>query len=131
MQRWMHKLAIISVVSKTKTPLYSEDDDKLLGFITSDHNRWQALTLFGYLIADMATRREAEAVLQQAGGTYLQGIWQYYDTEDQDWFYCVIKKAYEQMVIVNRTNALGFQDPEDYKQVVIEDPSETNLVKSS
>lgn len=115
----------------SKTPFYSNDDDKLLGFIASDASGWQALTVFGYLIAHAASQKEAEVTLQDVGPNYLKGVWQYYDKNDQDWFYCVIKKAYEQMVIVNRTNALGFQDPEDYKQVTIDDPSETNLIKAS
>lgn len=116
---------------KTKTPYYSNDDDALLGFIASDSTGWQALTIFDYLIARASSREEAEELMQDLGPTYLKGIWQYYDEDDRDWFYCVIKKAFEQYVTVNRTNALGYQDPEDYKQVVIENPSEINLIKSS
>ena len=122
---------IIERVIKNKTPYYSNDDDKLLGFIAGDADDWQALTIFDYLIARASTRSEAQELLQDKGPNYLKGIWQYYDKDDQDWFYCVIKKAYEQMVIVDRTNALGYQDPDDYKQVVIEDPSEINLIKAS
>lgn len=116
---------------KSKTPLYSEDDNKFLGFVVGDGTGWQALTIFGYLIAHATSRQEAEDVLNELGPTYLQGVWQYYDTDDSDWFYCVIKKAYEQSVIVNRTNALGYQDPDDYKQVEIDAPSEINLIKST
>lgn len=119
----------MSIVSKT--PFYSNDDDKLLGFIARDASGWQALTVFDYLIAYADTKQLAELMLQDLGPNYLKGVWQYYDTDNQDWFYCVIKKAYEQVVVVNRTNALGFQDSEDYKQVIIDDPSETNLIKSS
>ena len=114
-----------------KIPIYSEDDDALLGFIVGDGTTWQAITIFGYLISRTQTEREATDVLREVGGTYLKGTWQYYDKEDNDWFPCVIKQAYEQRVIVNRTNTLGFQDPEDYKQVVIEDPTENDLIKSS
>jgi hypothetical protein len=118
-------------VIKSKIPFYGDDDDKFLGFVVRDGTGWRALTIFGYLIAHTATSEAAEAVLREVGATYLKGIWQYYDTDDNDWFYCVIKKAYEQSVVVNRTNALGYQDPEDYKQVEIEMPTETNLIKSS
>ena len=116
---------------KNKIPFYSEDTDEFLGFLSTDGSTWQAQTIFGYLIARADTLEAAEAVLIDKGPTYLKGVWQYYDTDDQDWFYCVIKKAYEQMVIVNRTNALGYQDKNDYKQVIIENPEETNLVKTS
>ena len=119
------------MLDKNKIPIYSHDDDAFIGFVTDDKMTWQAVTIFGYLIARTATQVEAEAVLQEQGPTYLKGTWQYYDKEDKDWFTCVIKQAFEQRVIVNRTNTLGFQDPDDYKQVVIEDPSENDLIKSS
>lgn len=119
------------MVRKNKTPIYSEDDDSFLGFTISDGSTWQAVTIFGYLIARTLTENEAVAVLRDVGPTYLKGTWQYYDKEDSDWFSCVIKKAFERQVIVNRTNTLGFQDPDDYKQVVIENPTENDLIKSS
>jgi hypothetical protein len=119
------------VVRKNKTPIYNEDDDSFLGFIVNDGTTWQAVTIFGYLISRTTSRADAEAVLKDQGPTYLKGIWQYYDKDDKEWFPCVIKQAFEQRVIVNRTNNLGFQDPEDYKQVLIEDPSENDLVKSN
>ena len=116
---------------KSKIPFYSEDTDEFLGFLANDGSGWQAQTIFGYLIARAENRSAAEEVLRDKGPTYLSGVWQYYDKDDQDWFYCVIKKAYEQMVIVNRTNALGYQDKNDYKQVIIENPEETNLIKTA
>jgi hypothetical protein len=119
------------VVKQNKTPMYSEDDDSFLGFIINDGTTWQAVTIFGYLIARTSSLKDAEMVLREEGPTYLKGLWQYFDTDDQDWFPCVIKKAHERMVVLNRTNGLGFQDPEDYKQVVIENPSEINLIKSN
>jgi hypothetical protein len=119
------------VVKQTKTPIYSEDDDSFLGFIIHDGSTWQAVTIFGYLISRSISLADAEEVLKEQGPTYLKGIWQYYDKDDHDWFPCVIKQAFEQRVIVNRTNNLGFQDPDDYKQVLIEDPTENDLVKSS
>lgn len=122
---------IMRVKKPQKTPIYSDDDDALLGFVINDGTTWQAVTVFEYLIARRPTEKEAVEVLQDVGPTYLKGIWQYYDKDDQDWFNCVIKQAFEQRVIVNRTNTLGFQDPDDYKQVVIEDPTENDLIKAS
>jgi hypothetical protein len=119
------------VLKKNKIPVYSIDDDSFLGFIINDNTTWQVVTIFGYLISRTQTEKEAHAVLQNVGPTYLKGIWQYYDKDDHDWFPCVIKRAFEQRVIVNRTNTLGYQDPDDYKQVVIEDPTENDLIKST
>ena len=116
---------------KEKTPYFREDDNELLGFIAHDGTSYQALTIFGAQISRSATRVEAENILRDRGLTYLMGIWQYYDKEDKDWFPCVIKEAYEHKVIVNRTTELGFQDPDDYKQVLLEDPTENDLVKAS
>jgi len=116
---------------KEKEPFFREDDNELLGFIAHDGTSYQALTIFGAQISRSATRRDAETILKQSGPTYLSGIWHYYDTDDKDWFPCVIKQAFEHKVIVNRTNQLGYQDPDDYKQVVLEDPTENELVKSS
>ena len=77
----------------SKNPFYSNDDDTLLGFIVNDGSGWQALTVFGYLIAHADSQKQAELMLQDLGPNYLKGVWQYYDKEDQDWYYCVIKKA--------------------------------------
>ena len=102
-----------------------------MGYITHSSGRWQALTIFGYQISLTTSRKDAEATLQREGAAYLKGVWQYYDTDDHDWHSCVIKEAYENRVIINRTTNLGYQDPDNYKQVVIEFPSENNLIKSS
>jgi len=119
------------VIKNNKTPFYDEDTREFLGFIVEDSDSWQVQTIFGYLIARTDTQKEAERTLYGVGLTYLKGVWQYYDKEDKDWFPCVIKKAYEHQVIVNRTNTLGFQDEDNFKQVVIDDPTESDLVKSS
>lgn len=119
------------MIKENKTPLYSIDDESHIGFIVDDGSSWQATTIFGYLVSRTTNREDAEAILQDQGLTYLKGVWQYFDQDDKDWFPCVIKKAFEQRVIVNRTNTLGFQDPDDYKQVVIENPTENDLIKAS
>jgi len=119
------------MTNASKTPYYRIDDNELLGYIANSGTSWQALTIFGYQIARTETERDAENVLKEGGLSYLMGTWQYYDKDDREWFPCVIKEAYEHRVIVNRTNVLGYQDPEDYKQVVIEGPSENNLIKSA
>lgn len=132
MQQPAHCFVTISMMNfTTKIPYYRDDDNELLGFIVDDGSSWQALTIFGYQIARTEKRIEAEAILKEKGLTFLKGVWQYYDKDDHDWFPCVIKHAYEQKVIVNRTTTLGYQDPEDYKQVVIERPTENELNKSA
>lgn len=119
------------MVKNSQIPVYSIDDDSFLGFVIHEGTTWRAVTIFGYLISRASTQKDAEEILQDQGPNYLKGLWHYYDKDDKDWFPCVIKKAFEQRVIVNRTNNLGYQDPEDYKQVVIEDPTENDLIKSS
>jgi hypothetical protein len=119
------------VINNNKTPFYDEDTGEFLGFILSDGPTWQVQTIFGYLIGRTDTHKDAQRMLYEMGSTYLKGVWQYYDEDDKDWFPCIIKKAYEQQVIVNRTNTLGFQDKDNPKQVIIDDPTDSNLVKSS
>lgn len=118
-------------MQKKKIPFHRIDDNELLGFLVDDGSSWQALTIFGYQISRTETRTAAETVLKEKGLSFLTGLWQYFDKDDKDWFPCVIKEAYEQKVIVNRTTELGYQDPDDYKQVIIENPSENDLVKSA
>lgn len=114
-----------------KTPIYHEETDDILGYVTHDGVSFLATTIFGYVISRTSTAQEAESILRDQGATYLEGVWQYYDKSDRDWFPCVIYKAYEQKVIVNRTTELGYVDPEVYKQVIIENPTENTLVKAS
>ena len=113
-----------------RIPLYREDDNKLLGFIVQDGAGWRAETVFGYSISRVPTRAGAEAILEELGADYLKGVWQYFDNDEQQWYPCVIKQAHERQVTVIRTNAMGYQDPNDYKLVVINDVDETRLVKA-
>lgn len=119
------------MTNNTKTPLYRDDDNKFLGYVASSGTSWQALTIFGTQIELTTSRKDAERILKEKGLPYLMGVWQYYDSDDHDWYPCIIKEAYENKVIVNRTTSLGYQDPDDYKQIIIEFPSENNLSKSS
>lgn len=113
-----------------KTAIFSEENHEFLGYIEQEGTSWRAQTLFGYVITRAATRQDAEAAVRAQGLRYLMGVWQYYDKQDGDWFPCVIKEAYEQKVVVVRTNFMGYQDPDDYKMVVIEQPDENVLIKS-
>jgi hypothetical protein len=119
------------VIKTDKTPFYDEDTGEFLGFIVNDGTGFELQTIFGYLIARADSLKEAQRTLYSVGSEYLKGIWQYYDKDDKEWFPCVIKKAYEHQVIVNRTNSLGFQDEGNTKQVILDDPGDSELVKSS
>jgi hypothetical protein len=114
-----------------KIALHRDEDNEFLGYVVEDGTSWQAQTIFGYTIARTQSRTDAEAVLYDRGLGFLMGTWQYYDKEDGDWFPCVIKEASELRVTVIRTNMMGYQDPDDYKLVVIEHPNENNLIKGS
>ncbi|HEX6416665.1 MAG TPA: hypothetical protein VFZ62_04010 [Candidatus Saccharimonadales bacterium] len=113
-----------------KHAVIREEDKELLGFVAEEGSSWQAQTMFGYPIDRMTSREEAERIVRERGLSYLTGLWQYFDTDDQAWYPCILKEAHEQQVTVIRTSPMGYQDPDDYKVVRIKDPSETNLVKS-
>ncbi len=114
-----------------KIPIRREDDDnELLGFVCQDGGGWQAQTIFGYPIDRADSKQAAERIVRENGLEYLTGLWQYFDSDDQQWHPCIIKEAYEHRATVIRTTPLGYQDPDDYKIVSIKDPSETNLAKA-
>ncbi len=114
----------------TRTPLYSDEDHELLGFIAKESSSWIAETIFGYVIERTTSKHSAEAVLQDRGLTYTMGVWQYFDKDEHDWFSCIITKAGEHRVTVLRTNAMGVQDPNLYKVVTLLHPTENTLIKS-
>jgi len=116
--------------TEQKTAYYRDEDHEFLGYIVETNHAWHAQTIFGYTIAIVESRRDAEKVLFEQGLGFLMGTWQYFDKDDQDWFPCVIKEAYPHRVVVIRTNAMGYQDPEDYKLVTLVKPTENILVKS-
>lgn len=113
-----------------RTPLYHPEDHELLGFIAKENNSWVAQTIFGYTIERTTSKAAAERVLQEQGLSYLMGVWHYYDTDDNDWFPCILKEANEYRVTVIRTNIMGSQDPDVYKLVTLLKPNEHNLAKS-
>lgn len=114
-----------------KEPIYHEDDKELLGVLVDSNGSWQAQTVFGYAIARFSTRDEAETFIHEQGRGFLKGTWQYYDKDDHDWFACIIKEATEHSVTVIRTNSQGYQEPDLYKRVILKNPDENSLVKSS
>lgn len=113
-----------------KIAIKREDDGELLGFIFQDSAGWDAQTIFGYSIARVEDRASAENIVRERGLSFLMGIWEYLDKEDQKWHVCILKEVYENKVTVIRTTPMGYQDPDDYKMVTIRNPSEVNLVKS-
>lgn len=115
----------------TKTPIYSEEEHEFLGNLVKDSTSWLAQTIFGYTMARTDTKEEALEIIRTKGLSYLMGTWQYYDKDDHDWFPCVIQEAGEHKVTVIRTNILGYQDPDDYKRVILKDPDENLLIKNS
>lgn len=120
-----------TIIKEAKHPIYREDDDELLGYVTQDETSWLAQTFFEYTITRTETREAAEAILHNTGLSYLLGTWQYFDKEERDWFPCIIKEAHKNKVTVIRTNAMGYQDPDDYKLVTIQHPDENSLIKNS
>ena len=103
----------------TKIPILRQDDGELLGYIEQDGTSWTAQTMFGYIFARSVERQEVEDVVRSQGLVILQGVWQYFDRDDKVWYPCILKEAYDGSVKVIRTNAMGYQDPDDYKLVTI------------
>lgn len=114
----------------TKIPIVRKDDGELLGFIAKDSTSWTAQTMFGYIFSRSEERSDAEDAVRSQGLSILQGLWQYFDKDEKAWFPCILKEAYEGKVKVIRTNAMGYQDPDDYKVVTIVKPTEVDLIKS-
>jgi len=113
-----------------KFPITREDDGEILGLVVHDTAGWGAQTVFGYGIARLDSREAAERIIREEGLSYLAGVWQYFDEDEQAWRSCVLKEVHEHQVKVLRTTPMGYQDPNDYKMVVIQHPSETNLIKT-
>lgn len=113
-----------------KVPIIREDDDEVLGFVGQDGTSWTAQTVFGYVFARANNRAAVERIVRAEGLSILRGLWQYFDRDDRTWFPCILKEAYEGKVTVIRTNAMGYQDPDDFKIVTLTNPTETDLVKA-
>jgi hypothetical protein len=116
--------------SSQKIPIHHEDTGELLGFVFRDSVGWDAQTIFGYSITHTDDQASAEKLVREKGLSFLMGIWQYLDQDDNQWHTCILKEVYEHKVTVIRTTAMGYQDPDDYKTVVINAPTETNLIKT-
>lgn len=113
----------------TRTPLYHDETHELLGVIAEENNSWVAQTIFGYTIERTTSRKAAETILRERGLTYVTGVWHYFDKQEKDWFPCILKDISEHRVTVVRTDTMGFQDPHNYKPVIILNPTEDTLAK--
>jgi len=118
------------VNNNQKIPVNREDDGELLGFIAQDTLGWEAQTIFSYPIARSDDKEAAKTTVRAQGLSFLMGVWEYFDEDDRKWHACILKEAYEHRVVVIRTTVMGYQDPDDFKTVIIKNPSETNLIKS-
>lgn len=114
----------------TKLPIIREDDGEMLGFIEQSKTDWTAQTIFGYVFARSEKREAVEEAIRSQGMNILQGLWQYFDKDDNAWYPCILKEVFENKVTVIRTTPLGYQDPDDYKMVTLAYPTETDLVKA-
>lgn len=114
-----------------KQAIHDDEDKAFLGFVVHDNGSWTAQTIFGYIIARTPNRKAAEQAVRSKGRTYLEGTWQYFDKDDQQWNSCVIQDAQEHRVTIVRTNDMGYQDPESYKLVILKEPKEDSLIKNS
>jgi hypothetical protein len=119
------------MTKSTKEFFYDEDSGRILGIIAKDSTSWLAQTIFGYTIARTDSRENAERVLFRDGTSVLRGVWQYFDSDEQEWFPCVIQEANEKKVVITRTNGYGVQDSKTYKHVILTDPTEEVLMKMS
>lgn len=111
-------------------PIFDDDEKEALGYLAKDSISWKAQTVFGYVITRTETEDEAIAVIRKQGLTYLKGVWQYYDKDDHDWYPCIIQSASETLVKVTRTNAMGYQEPDTFKVVLLKNPDENSLIKN-
>lgn len=117
------------MTDSSRIPFQLDEDSSILGYVARDTTGWIAQTVFGYTIARTPDQHAAEKVLIDRGKTYLEGVWQYLDKDDRNWYPCVIQEAHEHKVVVIRTNEIGYQTPEDYKHVTILNPTDEVLIK--
>lgn len=113
-----------------RTPIHHKETNELLGYVTNKDGAWVAQTVFGYPINRLQTEREAKATVREQGLTFLMGVWRYYDKQSRDWHACVLQEVSEHRVTVIRTNEMGYQDPDSYKRITLQNPDESTLVKS-
>jgi hypothetical protein len=118
------------IQAQEKYSINDEDDHELLGYVVQDSIGWVAQTIFGYPIARATNQAEAGKIVLGRGRTFLKGVWQYLDPDDQQWFPCIIKSATDNQVTVTRTNAMGMQEIDDSKLVIIRNPSELSIQKT-
>lgn len=119
------------MVQVEKEFFYDEDSGRILGIIAKDSTSWLAQTIFGYTIERTASRADAERVLFERGLSSLRGVWQYLDPDEKEWFPCVIQEASEKKVVAVRTDESGLQTPENYKRVVLMNPTDEVLMRMS
>lgn len=111
--------------------IYREDDDEHMGYAVRDAIGWRAQTIFGVVISRVESHEDAERLVLEKGLSYMSGVWQYYDRDDKAWLPCIIQEANPTRVIVVRTNAMGYQEPDNFKRVTIQHPTEETLTKLS
>lgn len=113
-----------------KIPINRENDGELLGFAVQSGSGWQAETVFGYVFARSSSQSEIEDAVRMQGSRVIQGLWQYLDPDDKEWYPCVLSKVAPLEVTVVRTNDMGLYDQDTIKFVTLRQPNDTMLVKA-
>ncbi|MER6176295.1 hypothetical protein [Streptosporangium sp. NPDC001681] len=75
-----------------------DDDGALMGFIRSDGEDWEPLTVFGYPLGASRSEEEALEKVHRSGLEVLMRPWRF--LEDGEWYRCVIVEAAADAVTV-------------------------------
>ncbi len=107
-------------------PIHREEDNELLGYILHDNDIWLPLTIFGYALESCVSEADAIRVISNKGLESLMDTWQYFDTDQEDWYNCTIIEAKKNEIAVRITD---YGHPDAHQTIVISNPSDDNFRK--
>lgn len=107
-------------------PVYRKEDNELLGCIlpVPTVDMWVPATLFSYPLGEATTKGDAIRLLENIGLDSLLDPWEFFDSEQDDWYTCTIVEANPDKVVITISD---FGHPAVYATRSIAKPNQQTI----
>ena len=111
---------------RSPRPVYRKEDNELLGYLlpVAQSDLWLPATVFSYPLGKACSERDAVSLLEDIGLGSLLDRWEFFDSDQEDWFSCTIVEADPDKIKITVSD---FGYPDIYQTRTITKPDHTTV----